>query len=89
MDLELEEPTKMGDDVSSSENEEDRGVAMTLVERCVPAAALVGGGRGTDTRGDAPESRKHVVGEDATGEREVKRALSPRPSEASSSLSSP
>ena len=32
VELELKEPTKMGDDASSSEDEVDRGIDVTLVE---------------------------------------------------------
>ena len=63
-ELELEEPTEMVDDASSSEDEGDRGTAVTLVERREPMAALIGGGRGTETRGDVPKSRKHAVSGD-------------------------
>ena len=59
----------MGDDASSSEDEEDRGIAMTLVERRKPVAAPVGGGYGTEVRGDVPELRKRTMSEDAALER--------------------
>ena len=55
----------MGDDVSSSEDDGDRGAGVTLVERREPAIAPVGGGHGAETRGDVPESRKHAESEDA------------------------
>ena len=64
-ELELEEPMKMGDDMSALEDEGDRGAAMTLVERCEPAAMPVGGGCGTEVHGDVPKSRKHAASEDA------------------------
>ena len=62
----------MGDDASASEDEGDRGAIVTLVERHEPAATLVGGGRGTETHGDVPESRKHAVSEDAALKWEAK-----------------
>ena len=64
-ELELEEPTKMGDDTSVSEDEGDRGAAMTLVERHEPTAVPVGGVRDTEMRNDIPESRKRAVSGDA------------------------
>jgi len=65
VELESEEPMEMCDDVSSLEGKEDRGVAVTLVERRKPTAAPVGGGHGTKVRGDVPESRKLATLEDA------------------------
>ena len=73
-ELELEEPVEMGDDASSSEDEGDRGTAMTLVERCEPAAMPVDGWRGTEMHANVPESRKRIVSGDAAVEREAKRA---------------
>ena len=64
-ELNSEEPIEMGDDESSSKDKEDRGVAVTLVERRKPTAAPVGGGHGTKVRGDVPESRKLATLEDA------------------------
>ena len=89
VELESEEPTEMGDDASASEDEGDRGVAVTLVEHREPMATPVGGVRGTETRGDVPESRKHATSGDIAVEREAKWARSPRPSEASSASQSP
>ena len=71
-ELESEEPTKMGDDASASEDEGDKGIALTLVNRREPMASPVGGGHGTETRGDIPESRKHAVSEDAALKFETK-----------------
>ena len=82
-ELELEDPTESGDDVDSLEDEGDKGAAMTLVERRVPAATSVGGGHNMETHGDTPESRKRAVGEDAAREWEAKLARSPCPLEAS------
>ena len=67
-ELESEEPTKMGDDVSASEDEEDRGAIVTLVEHREPTVVPVGGGRGTETRGDIPKSWKRTASEDTTVE---------------------
>ena len=67
-----------GDDVGSSEDEGDEGAAVTL-ERRMPTAVPIGGEHGTKTRGDALESRKHVVGKEATHEQEAKRARSSCP----------
>ena len=71
-ELKSEDLTESGDDVGSLEDEGDEGATMTLVERRVPIAVSVGGGRSTEMRGDAPESRKHAVGEDAAREREAR-----------------
>ena len=64
-ELESEEPMKMGDDVSASEDEGDRGAAVTLVECHEPTAVPVGGVRDTEMRHDIPESRKRAVSGDA------------------------
>ena len=82
-ELESEEAMGIGDNASASEDEGDRGAAMTLVEHHEPMATSIGGGRGTETRDDVPESRKCTMSEDATLKREAKRARSPRPSDAS------
>ena len=44
MELESKEPTEMGDDTSSSEDEEVRGAVVTSVEHHEPMAASVDGG---------------------------------------------
>ena len=67
-ELESKEPMEMGDDASASEDERDRGTTVTLVERHEPVAVPGGGGRGTKTRVDVLESRKHVASGDATVE---------------------
>jgi len=87
VELESEEPTEMEGDASTSEDELDRGIVATSVERREPMAASVGGGRDAEKHGDIPKLRKHTVREDTAVEREAKRAWSPRPSEAS--LASP
>ena len=43
-ELESEEPTKMGGDASSSEDEGDRGIVVTSVEHREPATMFVDGG---------------------------------------------
>ena len=63
-ELESKDPTESGDDVGSTEDVGDEGAAVTLVEQSEPMATPVGGGRGTETRGDVPESRKHATSED-------------------------
>jgi len=77
----------MGGDMSTSEDDRERGVIVTLVERRTPTATFVGGGRDTERRGDIPVSRKCAVSSDPVVEREAKRVWSPCPSEAS--LASP
>ena len=44
-ELELEEPTEMGDDTSASEDEEVRGAVVISVEHHKPATVSVDGGR--------------------------------------------
>ena len=68
VELESEEPMEMGDDMSSSEDKEDRGVAVSLVERRKPTAVPIDSEHGTEVCGDVPESRKHAVGKDTTVE---------------------
>ena len=89
VDLESEEPTETGDDMSSSKDDGDRGIAMTLVERRKPTATPVGDGRGTKVRGNVPKLRMHAASEDAALEREAKRAWSSCPSEVSSASRPP
>jgi len=85
-ELELEEPTEMGGDASTSEDDEDRGVVATSVECRAPMAMSASGGRDAERRGDIPASRKCVVSSDAAAEQEVKRARSSRPLEVSLAL---
>ena len=82
-ELELEDPTEMGGDASTSEDEGHRGVIMTLVEHHEPMTASISGGWDTEKHDDVPASRKHTMSEDTTVEQEVKRARSPCPSKAS------
>ena len=82
-ELELEEPTEIGDDVSALVDKGDRGAIVTLVEHYEPIAASISGERYTEARRDVPKSRKHAMSEDTTIEREAKQAWSPRPLEAS------
>ena len=88
-ELESKEPTETGDDASSSEDEGDRGAAMTLVEHHEPMVAPISGGRGMETLSDVPESRKHVMSEDTALERESKQAQAPCPSEVLSASQPP
>ena len=87
-DVESEDPTEVGDDVISIEEEGGREV-MTSTVRREPTAASASGGREAERRGDVPTPRKRATSSDDVGEREVKRTWSPRPSEASSALSPP
>ena len=82
-ELELEEPTEMGGDTSTSEDDRDRGIIATSVEHCEPTAVAASGGRDAERCDDVPTSRKHAVSLATAIEREAKRAWSPRPSEAS------
>ena len=77
--LESKEPTEMGGDTSTSEDEGDRGIVMTSVEHHEPAATSVGDGWDVEKHGDIPESRKRATSEDTTIEQEAKRVWSPRP----------
>ena len=54
MELESEEPTEMGGDVSSSEDEGDQGIVVTSVERRESTTASVSGGWDAERRGDVP-----------------------------------
>ena len=63
-ELESEEPTKMGGDMSASEDEGGWGAIVTSVEHHEPAATSIGGGRDTKMCGDVPESRKRTMSED-------------------------
>ena len=65
-ELELEEPTEMGGDASTSEDDRDRGVIMALVECCSPTAVSIGGGRDMERHSDVPTSRKRATSLDAT-----------------------
>ena len=73
----------MGGDASTSKDEGDKGIIVTSVEHREPTAASIGGGQDTEKRANVPESRKRAASEDTSIEREVKRAWSPCPSEAS------
>ena len=67
VELELEDPTEMGDDVISSEEEGGREV-MTSAVHHEPTAASADGGREAKRRGDVPTPRKHVASSDTVGE---------------------
>ena len=88
-ELESEEPMEMGGDASTSEDNGDRGVVVTLVECHAPAALTSSGGWDAGRHGDVPTSRKRTACSDAAAKREVKRARSPCPLEALSALSPP
>ena len=59
-ELESEEPTEMGGDMSTSEDDRDRGITVTSVECRAPVAASVGDGQNTERYGNVPASRKHA-----------------------------
>ena len=67
-ELELEEPTEMGDDTSVLEDEGVTGAIVTLVEHREPMAASVDGGHDVETCGDIPESRKHAASQETAFE---------------------
>ena len=87
-ELESEDPTEMGDDLISSEEEGGWEVMTSAVHR-EPAAACAGGGHEAERRHDVPGPRKRAASSEALGEREAKRTRSPCPSEASSALPPP
>ena len=59
--LESEEPTEMGGDASSSEDEGGWDVVATSVERRGPMGASISGGRDTERCGNVATSRKCVA----------------------------
>ena len=71
----MEDPTEMGDNAISSEDEGGREVA-TSVEHHEPATASAGGGHEAKWHGDVPMLRKHAASSDAVGEREAKQTWS-------------
>ena len=81
-ELESEEPTELGGDVSSSKDG-DWDVVATSSKRRESATTSASGERVAGRRDDVPPSRKRAASSDAAGEREVKRPRSPRPLEAS------
>ena len=87
--LESEDPTEVGGDASSFEDEGSRSIIATSVERREPTAASVDGGWEAERRGYVPAPRKCAASSDVVGELEAKRTWSPRPSEASPALSPP
>ena len=56
-ELELEDPTDMGNDVSSSENGGGRSVVMTLMEHREPTTTSASGGWDAERHGDVPTQR--------------------------------
>ena len=88
-ELESEEPTEMGGDVSTSEDEGHRSIVTTSVECREPTVASISGEREVERRGDVPMTRKRATSLDAIGEWGAKRMRSPRPSEVSPASSPP
>lgn len=82
VELDLDDSMKLGDDASSSEDEEDRGTTMTSVYHREPKPMPIGDGSSTGTCSDAHESRKRAMSEDAARDQETKRAQSPHPLDA-------
>ena len=76
-ELKSKEPTEMGGDASTSEDDKDWGVVVTLLEHHEPAAMFVSGGQDVERHGDVPMSRKHATSSDNAVEREAKQARSP------------
>ena len=81
-ELKSEDPIDV-DDMVFSEEEESQEVVVTSVERRDPVAMSAGDEQEAERRGEVPVPRKHAASADAAGEREAKRARSPRPSVAS------
>ena len=87
-ELESEEPTKVGDDVSSFKDG-GQSVVVASVERHEPVAMSASYGQDAERCDDVPMPRKHAASFDTVCEREAKQARLSRPSEASSALSPP
>ena len=88
-ELESEDPTEMGDDVISSEDEGGREVVATSVEHCEPVATSTSGGCDAERHGNVPAPRKCATSSDTVGEREAKQTWSPRPLDSSLAMSPP
>ena len=82
-EVELDDPTEMGDDVISSEDEEGWEVIATSVKHRELTATSAGGGREAKRHDIAPVPRKHATSSNAIGEQEAKWTLLPCPLEAS------
>ena len=88
-DVESEDPTKVGNDMIFSEEEESQEVIVTSVEPHDPMAMSAGGEQEAERHSDVPTPRKDATSSDAIGERQAKRTRLPCPSEASSALPPP
>ena len=88
MELELEDPTEVGDDVISSEEEGGQEVMTSVVHR-EPTTMSANGGLEAERHGDLAAPRNCAASSDVIGEREAKQTRSPCSSEASLALSSP
>ena len=88
-ELESEDPIEVRDDMIFSEEEKNREVIATSVERRDPMATSTGGEQEAERRGDVAASRKCAAGADAVDERDAKRTRSLCPSEVSPASSPP
>ena len=88
-ELESEDPTEMGDDMISSEDERGEEVVVTSVEHREPTATSASGVWDAERHDDVPMLRKRATSSDTIGEWEAKWTRSSCPSEVSSALSPP
>ena len=71
-ELESEEPTELGGDMSTFEDEGYWGIVVTSVERREPMVASTSGGWDVLRHSDVPASRKHAMSSNTAIEREAK-----------------
>ena len=67
-ELELEDPTEVGDDMNFFEEEESREVVASSVEHRNPTAAAAGGEQEAERRGNVPVARKCAASTNIVGE---------------------
>lgn len=82
-ELESEDPTEVGDDMTFFEEEESQEVVGTSAECHDPMAMSSGGEWEVDMSNDVPVPRKRATSMDTISEWEAKWTRSPRPSVAS------
>ena len=87
-ELKSEDPTDV-DNMVFFEEEESREVVVTSTERRDPTAMSAGDEQEAERHTEVPMPRKRAASIDAAGEREAKRAWSPRPLVASPVSSPP
>ena len=68
LELKSKDPTEMGDDVISFEDERDWVFIATSVEHREPAAMSTGGEQEVESYGDIPMPRKHATSTDIVSE---------------------